>query len=92
MYEKVEILIFIMIGIVGLCFIVAFINFGFESIAKQEACKSLGMTNSRLFDSDVCIDKSDSAHFVNIKCEGIFWTTKCTAQIIDIGDFRIVID
>ena len=78
-------IIIIGVGLAGL----AFIQIDTERTERIQACKDIGMEFHEAMDTKFCVDTFGKAHYAKFKCDDSLWNTKCTAQLISIGDVRI---
>ena len=88
-HQAVEICLIFALIVLG----TLFIHFLFVEQANKNACGVLGMEYKHNNDGsfNFCISNDGQAHYVKFDCNGILWAKQCTAQLISIGDNRVVI-
>ena len=65
----------------------------YEASVKEESCEKLyGMKELIILNNErLCLSHSGEANYIHFECSGLLWRKECKAQLISIGDNRVLI-
>ena len=87
--SSVCIVLIVVLGLGTLSFIL--IDMIITTKTMDKACQDIGLKEAGNIDSiRTCKDYNGNLYYANIECSGLLWGTECKANLISVGNVRVV--